>query len=320
LPGLRSALFAPTGRAGYSQPLVAAAEVKAAIFGHAEFAAFKGTVDGLFAAWQRDNAPLLRGVARDDHPKRLIDALSERLLDTFRAAPLLDAYDVYQRLMDYWAEAMQDDVYQIAQEGWQAVLDGKPNADLIPSALLVARYFAAEAAALAALEAARDAVTRRMEELAEEHGGEDGLLADARTDKGKLTARSVKDRLRDIMADADAQEERAALCDYLALIDQEAACNKKVKDAQKALDAKVAAQHATLSEAEVKMLVVDDKWLARLAADVQGELDRVSQALTGRIKTLAERYATPLPALATDVAALTARVDAHLAKMGFAWT
>ena len=65
--------------------------------------------------------------------------------------------------------------------------------------------------------------------------------------------------------------------------------------------------------------MADDKWLARLAADVQGELDRVSQALTGRIKTLTERYATPLPALAADVAALTARVDAHLAKMGFAW-
>jgi len=288
LPGLRSALFAPTGRAGYSQPLVAAAEVKAAIFGHAEFAAFKGSVDGLFAAWRRDNAPLLRGAARGDHPKRLIDALSERLLETFRAAPLLDAYDVYQRLMDYWAEAMQDDVYQIAQEGWQAALDGKPNADLIPSALLVARYFAAEAAALTALEAARDAITRQMEELAEEHGGqgelEEGLLADARTDKGKLTAKSVNDRLRDIMADADTGDERAVLRDYLALIEGEAAAGKRVKDAQKALDAKVAARYATLSESEVKTLVVDDKWLARLAADVQGELDRVSQALTGRIR------------------------------------
>ncbi len=323
MPGLRSALFAPTGRAGYSQPLVVAGAVKAAIFGHAEFAAFKETVDGLFAAWRRDNAPLLRGVARGGHPKRLIDTLSESLLDTFRAAPLLDAYDVYQRLMDYWAEAMQDDVYQIAQEGWQAILDGKPNADLIPSALLVARYFAAEAAALTALEAARDAITRQMEELAEEHGGqgelEEGLLADARTDKGKLTAKSVKDRLRDIMAGADAGDERAVLNDYLALIDREAACNKKVKDAQKALEAKVTAQYAKLTESEVKTLVVDDKWLARFAADVQDELDRVSQALTGRIKTLTERYATPLPALTDDVAALTARVDAHLAKMGFAW-
>lgn len=83
------------------------------------------------------------------------------------------------------------------------------------------------------------------------------------------------------------------------------------------LDAKVAAQYAKLSIDDIKNLVVDDKWLATLAADVQTELDRVSQALTGRNKQLAERYAEPLPQLAADVAALSARVEAHLKRMGF---
>jgi len=44
-----------------------------------------------------------------------------------------------------------------------------------------------------------------------------------------------------------------------------------------------------------------------------------SQALTGRIRQLAERYATPLPKLAEEVELLAARVDEHLKKMGFAW-
>ena len=77
---------------------------------------------------------------------------------------------------------------------------------------------------------------------------------------------------------------------------------------------------AKLSEAEIKALVVDDKWLAALAARVQGELDRVSQALTGRIKQLAERYAAPLPAMPGKVEILAARVNEHLKKMGFVWT
>ena len=106
---------------------------------------------------------------------------------------------------------------------------------------------------------------------------------------------------------------------YLALIDQEAEASKQVREAQKALDAKVAAKYKALSEDEVKTLVVDDKWLATLAADVQTELDRVSQALTGRIKELAERYAAPLPQLTEDVETLIAKVDAHLGRMGFAW-
>jgi type I restriction enzyme M protein len=62
---------------------------------------------------------------------------------------------------------------------------------------------------------------------------------------------------------------------------------------------------------------VEDKWLATIAAAVQGEIDRVSQTLTGRVRELADRYATPLPALVEEVEDLTSKVDAHLKKMGF---
>lgn len=84
-----------------------------------------------------------------------------------------------------------------------------------------------------------------------------------------------------------------------------------------ALKGKSAAQYGKLSEDEIKTLVVDDKWLATLAAAVQGELDRVSQTLTGRIRELAERYAIPLPHLTDEVATLAARVEEHLKMMGF---
>ena len=53
-----------------------------------------------------------------------------------------------------------------------------------------------------------------------------------------------------------------------------------------------------------------------IAAAVQGELDRVSQTLTGRIRQLAERYATPLPKLTDEVEALATRVDGHLKRWG----
>ncbi len=79
------------------------------------------------------------------------------------------------------------------------------------------------------------------------------------------------------------------------------------------------AQYAKLTAAEIKTLVVEDKWLAALSASVQGELDRVSQALTGRIRQLTERYATPLPRLAEEVEMLAARDDGHLRRMGFDW-
>ena len=134
--------------------------------------------------------------------------------------------------------------------------------------------------------------------MAEEHGGEGGLLEDAKNDKDKLTKASVAARLKEIgKADPDTADERKVLQDYLALIEQDADTGAKLKAAQDALMAKVAAKYGQLTEDEIKTLVVDDKWLATLAAAVQGELDRVSQTLTGRIRQLAERYATPLPKL-----------------------
>ena len=332
LPAVRQALFAPVEDAKRSsaccQLTVEPSQIKATIFGHSEFTTFNQTVTQRFAAWKVTHTPLLTGIQMGDRPKALIEELSESLLKTFQtfeAAPLIDAYDVYQHLMDYWADTMQDDVWMIATDGWQAVQEGKPNVDLIPTALVVARYFAAEQQAVEALEAERDAITRQLEEQDEEHGGEGGLLEEGKTDKGKLTAKSVKDRLKSLQSLSvraelvEAEEEIKALKAYAALLEQEATAGKKAKDAQKALDAKVVAQYAKLSEAEIQTLVVQDKWLAALTASVQSELDRVSQALTGRIRQLADRYATPLPALGDELEVLAGRVDEHLKAMGFVW-
>jgi len=129
----------------------------------------------------------------------------------------------------------------------------------------------------------------------------------------------VKARLKEIGRDPDYAEERQALEGYSALLDQQADAKARLKAAQEDLEAKLDAKYPTLTEDEIKTLVVDDKWLATIAATVQGELDRVSQTLTGRIRQLAERYAIPLPQFTAEVATLAARVEEHLKKMGAVW-
>src|SRR5439155_22060601 len=111
-------LFESAGRHGYSRLKLPAGEIKAAIFGHAEFAAFNASVTALFAQWKKANAPRLNAIKSGDHPKALLETLSEELLATFGNARLIDPYDVYQHVMDYWTATMQDDVYLIAHAGW----------------------------------------------------------------------------------------------------------------------------------------------------------------------------------------------------------
>jgi type I restriction enzyme M protein len=310
-PGVYAALFTPE-RSGYLRLQVPAADVKTTIFDHSQFTAFNRKVTGLFVKWKTASLPQLSGIAVGDKPKALIETLSEAILEAFEQARLVDAYAVYQHLMDYWAELMQDDVYQIAQEGW--------TANLVPQTFVVRRYFTAAQKAIDDLEANRDAVSRQVEELDEEHAGEDGLLADARTDKGKLTAKTVKDRVKAIKEDKGAVEELMVLERYIRLIQSETAASERLREAQKELEAKVAAKCDQLTEEEIKTIVVEDKWVASLAIAVQSELDRVSQALTGRICELAERYESPLPKLTEDVATLANRVNGHLKAMGAVWS
>ena len=138
-------------------------------------------------------------------------------------------------------------------------------------------------------------------------------------DKQKIAAKAVKARLRDIGKDPDYTEERQALEDYVALLEQQADAKARLKSAQEDLDAKLDAKYPKLTEAEIKTLAVDNKWLAALDKDIHGEMDRISQRLTQRVKELAERYETPMPQMVGSVAELEAKVNRHLEKMGFSW-
>ena len=104
---------------------------------------------------------------------------------------------------------------------------------------------------------------------------------------------------------------------WLALSNRETYLKRDLKDVEAALDAKAYAQYPKLTEAEIKTLVVDDKWLATLDARIHSEMGRISQALTQRVKELAERYETPLPQQTSRVVDLEQKVNRHLAKMGF---
>jgi len=336
-PGLRVALFKPN-RPGYVDLTIEKQEVKRAIYGHPEFAAFIAKMNGHFAVWRGGAVAELKALQPGFHPKQLIGAQAEGLLEHYIGQPLIDAYDVYQHLLDFWDETMQDDCYLIAADGWKVETarvvekDKKGNerdrgwtCDLIPKPLIVARYFAREQEAIDDLLAKAESVATRIAELEEEHAGDEGAFAEARTDapegkEGKVTKPLVTARLKLLDDDKDSAEEAAVLREWLALTAREAELRKALREAEAELDMNCFLQYPKLSEAEIKTLVVEDKWLAALDREVHGEMDRISQALTRRLRELAERYETPLPWLNERVKELEGTVNGHLERMGFAWS
>jgi type I restriction enzyme M protein len=330
-PQLRKALF-KENRPGYLDLAVEKSAIKSTIYLHPEFAAFITGMHAHFATWREKQAKTLRQLKAGSHPKEVIVRLSEDLLAHYTGKPLIDKYDIYQHLMDYWAESMQDDCYLIAADDWKAETyrvietrkgkDGKPSkevdkgwaCDLVPKALIVARYFAKEQEAITNLEAELETVAARMVELEEEHGGEDREFSEL----DKVNKANVIARLNELQGENESTDEARALQEWLKLAMKKTDLKPRLKHAEAELDALAYTKYPKLRKDEIKRLVIDDKWLAALDTAIHGEMTRFSQAITQRVKELAERYGTPMPKVVSHVAELEAKVNCHLKKMGLA--
>ena len=332
-PNLRDSILTPL-RAGYSQITLPASEIKAHILQHPEFTAFAELTLQPFTAWAQQAD--LTHINVGDKPKEIIQRISEDLLQRYASIPLLDKYDMYQILMNYWSETLQDDVYVLVQDGWAAgkkvrelvvkkgekltetpdlvIKRARYKMELIPPALIVQRYFAEQQTQLDQLQATLDEIIQQQDSLIEEHTGEEGLLIEALSDSDKVTKTTVNARLR-VTTD---EEEREVLQQAKQLFDLETNAKAQIRSAQEELDSAVLAQYRKLDESEIKQLLVNDKWLATLQNQIEAEIERITQQLANRLQELKQRYSEPLPEITANVEQLSLRVAEHLKAMGLA--
>ncbi|ANN21565.1 type I restriction endonuclease subunit M [Amycolatopsis orientalis] len=339
-PSLRTTLFKPN-RPSYSDLAVSVAEVQQTILDSDEFQKFTTDVRGQVDDWFAAHRPILQALNAETVPKDLIARIGDDLLARFKDTPLLDEYDVYEQLMTYWHGVMHDDVYLIMNEGWldaakprktiedkERKLSEDPDLevgagrkktkykmDLIPPALVVARYFADEQAEVDSLNATAEEASRAVEEYIEEHAVEDGLLAEA-MDDSKVTKALASTRLKVARHEGADPEEIKALQHLIKLYNDEAVAKKAAKEAQAALDLATLQKYGDHTLPEVKGLVLDDKWHSTAASRVASEAESLTLTLVARIQELGERYAETVSALDAELEKLEAKVAGHLADMG----
>ncbi len=339
-PSLRAVLFKPN-RPGYSDLAVGVTEVQQTILDSDEFQKFATDVRGQVDDWFAARRPILQALDANTVPKDLIAHISDDLLARFKDTPLLDEYDVYEQLMTYWHGVMHDDVFLIMNDGWldaakprktiedkERKLSETPDLvvgsgrsatkykmDLIPPALVVARYFADKQAEVDMLNAAAEEVSRAVEEYVEEHAVEDGPLAEA-MDDGKVTKALASTRLKVARHERADPKEIEALKHLITLYNDEAIAKKAAKEAQAALDLATLQKYSDLTLPEIKGLVLDDKWQATVTSRVASEAESLTLALVRRIKELGERYADTVANLEAKLVKLETGVAKHLADMG----
>ncbi len=337
-PFMKEMLFKPL-RDGYFQSVILKDDVVGTITSHPEFIYHANMVDRAYTAWKEQVTSKLMNLCKGDDPKAIIHELSEALLTAFSDVPLIDKYDVYQKLMEYWAETMQDDVYAVCFEGYgigrkivyayvtkKKKVNGTTveektdrvksyDGEIIPKSLLIEHFYLDELKALQKYQGELDGISAQLEELVEENSGDDGCFSSL----DDMKAATIKVRIMSITNDADSAAEIEVLQEYLRLSGIESDAKKLIKEFNAMLDMAAREKYEQLTDAEIKQLLVEEKWFHAIYNGIDTIHSSVSHRLSSRVSELVDRYEFTLPECEAVVAELESKVKSHLKRMGFVW-
>ena len=365
----------------------------------------------LFGGWRDKVKGILLNIDEDTNPKELIRSIGVDILHRFESAQLLDNYDMYDLLLNYWNEKMQDDVYVIKASGYETgreieyVYAQKKAKDengqeikvddtskmksfegaLISREVIEHEYFEKELIAINELSEKSVLLESELDEMREEESGDEGLLVKALNEKGdgipkanlnkqikelesKKTSSVMDDitKLIELFDDGNTSEmetivkanrrlkgfelrnkngsfgkakikkalkeaiekavipeiyadEYNALIAYQAKMSEKEEAEKAIKEAQKALDEQVLAKYDELTVDEIKHLLFDKKWMAKLEGDIIDAIDQVLNYLASRVVLIAKRYEHTLSEIEEKTAQSKDKVKSALERMGYTW-
>ncbi|MFC1486933.1 type I restriction-modification system subunit M [Thermoproteota archaeon] len=324
---LKDALFKTSDRKGYSDFKVKKSEIKSTITENPDFIFFSKKTENIFKEWKNHILPLLKKVNVGSKPKELISYISEELLLSFSEKDLIDKYDVYQRLMEYWFETMQDDVYLIAMNGWKIEINILKNkkgkrigwdCDLIPKKIVIEKYFLSKQKQIDELNSTRESITQEMRDLVIDYSiAEDDYFSEVRSNSGNITKKELTRRIREIKNDDEFADELKVLQEYFSRIEKEGQIKKRIKNTKTDLDKKLLYQYRDLTVEEIKNLVITEKWVKHFDKLINNEINCISRKIKGRITQLAVRYETPLQQILNNADELSKKVEVDLTKIGF---
>lgn len=338
-PNLKDSLFEAQGD-NYYKLRVPIEQINDTIFSHPQFLEYSQKLQSIFDEWKIERQSHFLKLEEGILPKQEIAETADLLLASFSDNTLMDKYDIYQHLMSYWEETMQDDFYSIAIDGWKSgnvwerlVIKGKKGKDgktskdkpidglegvqgrLLPPQLLIDNYLATHWKTIASFEEKIEDIKNQLEESEQENDLEATLFSDL--DKVNLT--TVKGLLRDRKKEKAPKEEIAIIENYINLHEAIASITRLIKIEKATTEIKVTEIYPTLSEKDIKNLVVNKKWIQHLQECLEQEQENISQTLTQRIKELAERYVQTLPQLEESLSSYESKVKQHLQTMGMQW-
>lgn len=347
-PNLKNKIFGEYSK-GFYKLLIQKDDVHKTISENIEFLEYNKKVNNTYNEWKKIANPVLTNLNSTDSNKEIILNLSEEILEKFSKLELLDKYDVYQVLLAYWNETMNDDVLLIIQdelgynlakitddikeepkESKKAKKDSakekKPKEPkiigwegrLIPKQIVLDAFFALEQKEIEKAEEKLSQTESEFEEFIENNSDENGYFTDYMGDDEKIDSKKITSRVKLLTKEKKTQnEEYKILNNYVDYESSIKSQKKHITELKKVLDDNCRNRYETFTDAEIKDLLVNRKWYKAIDDGIQNLYITVANHLTKRIVELYERYENTLSELTTKLAEEEKVVFGHLTQMGF---
>lgn len=333
-PSLKVSLFNREAN-GYYNLKPAKAEIAQTIENDPSYRSQNERFSALLNEWKAEIMLQMKAVNQGARPKELITDWSETLLTKAKEHNgLVDAYEVYDVLLNYWADVMQDDCYMIANDGWtypevratkpskgdkkKAIMYDEIACDLVPVSIVLAEYFTTETNEIAELSSSIESLQQELSDLVESNT--DVFRFNDEDDEEKpvnVKIADVKKAIKNAKTDGTSEEDLEILKLWESTYTKKEGYVSQWKQKRTELTEKVVAKYAILTEDEIKLLVVERKWLASVVGGCKALMQNVTHQIASDVTALAERYEVTLGATESQVKDLEQEVLQSLKKMGF---
>lgn len=339
---LKSKLFSKL-RDGFCKLNINKDDIRTTIYGDEQFSTYGKKIDDAFTKWKNYADKKLVGLDENINPKELIIELSENLIEQFKDVSLVDKYDVYEVLLEYWQEVMYDDCCLIcSSNGWAEAKqieieyskpkkekegeENKPKKEpkqtgwhgkLISKDLLASVYFGEKVLTIETLNSALSEQEGFLANLLEENSDDDSIFNECMNDKNEVTTKLVEAKYKEMTKNVEQDSDFDLLQQYIDINERIKLVKKDLKVLNAGLEKEVLKKYTELSVDEIKDILINKKWMKSIYDGIDDLYTEISHNIANRIVELVERYEFTLSELQTNVDTYKSKVEEHLKKMGF---
>lgn len=294
-PSLKNELFNKNEKEGYYNLSVTKDEINDIINDSKELKEYFGNMQKKVSEWENNNKESLLNVNNDTRVRDLIAILSNSILEIFTEDKLVDKYDAYEYLMEYYNTTLKDDLHLIIENGWKPKLvfgqDKKGNikknefeSDLLPKDIVIREFYRNDFETLENANNELNTLIQEFESKIEENTGDEDANALFSEDE-KVNEKLLKEKIKE-----ETEEKIVILKELLKNLDDQKEEKKIIKERQEDLNEKIISKYNELSENEFKELIVNSKWIKSIREKFDNHKNTLINNLARFILKLDEEY------------------------------